>query len=399
MKILWVNPHFLHPTTKGGHIRTLEMLRHLHRWHEVHYIALENADEPEGVRRSCEYCSRSYPIPHRTPPRGSVAFAAQAARNLLSSLPLAVSRYYSPRMKSFISDLLRREKFDRMVCDFLAAAPNIPNLKQTLLFQHNVETIIWQRHMETASGRLRKALFRMQANRMAAYEGRVCREAGHIVAVSETDAGRFRSMFGVAQVSEIPTGVDIDFFAPPASTPSTSDLVFVGSMDWLPNIDGCTYFVNEILPLIRQCKPDCSLAIVGRRPTRAILELAEKDANIQITGTVPDIRPYLWGSTVSIVPLRIGGGTRLKIYEAMAAKLPVVSTAVGAEGLPLANGRHIFLKDTPQAFADACLELLEKRELRLDMAQQAWDLVSSRFSWEQAARCFEEILIKAPALN
>ena len=262
-----------------------------------------------------------------------------------------------------------------------------------------METTIWQRHVETASGRFRKALFRVQADRMAAYEGRVCREAGHIAAVSETDAGRFRTMFGAAQVSEVPTGVDIDFFAPPALAPSTTDLVFVGSMDWLPNIDGCTYFVKEILLLIRRFKPDCSLAIVGRRPTREIIELAAKDANIQVTGTVPDIRPFLWGAAVSIVPLRIGGGTRLKIYEAMAAKLPVVSTTVGAEGLPVANGEHIFLRDTPQAFADACLELLEKKDLRFQMAQQAWDLVSSRFSWEQAARCFEEILIKAPSLN
>ena len=357
MKILWANPHFLHPTNKGGQIRTLEMLRHLHRWHEIHYVALENAGEPEGVERSSEYCAKAYPIQHAVPRRGSPAFVAQALRNLLNPLPLAVSRYQSSRMRQVISGLLQQGSFDRLVCDFLFVAPNIPSLNQALLFQHNVETTIWDRHLERSPTALHRAFFRLQRNRMAAYEGRTCRESAHLVAVSAKDVDRFRTMFGVSRISEVPTGVDISFFSPPPSQANRiADLVFVGSMDWLPNIDGCTYFVNDILPVIRKRKPDVTVAIVGRSPGTDILEMAQRDPKIQVSGTVPDIRPYLWGSSVSIVPLRIGGGTRLKIYEAMAAKIPIVSTTIGAEGLPVLNGRHLFLADTPEEFAHRCVD-------------------------------------------
>jgi glycosyltransferase involved in cell wall biosynthesis len=402
MKILWVNPHFLHPTTKGGQIRTLEMLRHLHRWHEIHYVALENPAEPEGLRRSSEYCSRAYPIPHSLPARGSASFFFQAAGNLLDPLPLAISRYRSAQMKSEVARLLSAGTFDRLVCDFLFSAPNIPFLSQALLFQHNVETTIWDRHLENAHSLPAKAFFRLQRNRMARYEGGVCRQSAHVVAVSTQDAERLRTMFQAERVSEVPTGVDVASFTPPQDREPEhkADLVFVGSMDWLPNIDGCNYFVREILPLIRRRRPHCTLAIVGRSPGSSILEMARSDPGIFVSGTVPDIRPYFWGSSISIVPLRIGGGTRLKIYEAMAAQAPIVSTSIGAEGLPVVHGTNLYLADTPAAFAEHCLELLDSAAARKKMAQNAYEMVSARFSWESAARVFETILRdRVPALR
>ena len=265
-----------------------------------------------------------------------------------------------------------------------------------------METTIWDRHLETAPDPLRKAFFRLQRNRMAAYEGRICRDSAFVVAVSKKDSDRFSSMFGVKHVLDVPTGVDVDVFTPRngAADKKIADLVFVGSMDWLPNIDGCNYFVNEILPIIRQRKPDCSVAIVGRSPGSGILEMAKKDPRIIVSGTVPDIKPYFWGSAVSIVPLRIGGGTRLKIYEAMAAKAPIVSTTVGAEGLPVVNGKNIFLADTPDAFAESCLRLLASEPLRQEVSGAAWQMVSSEFSWESAARIFAGLLEKeAPSLR
>jgi glycosyltransferase involved in cell wall biosynthesis len=223
-----------------------------------------------------------------------------------------------------------------------------------------------------------------------------------VVAVSSQDAQRFRTMFQAKRVSEVPTGVDVASFTPPKDQPfdHKADLVFVGSMDWLPNIDGCNYFVREILPLIRQKRPKCTFAIVGRSPGSGILEMARADPGILVSGTVPDIRPYFWGSSVSVVPLRIGGGTRLKIYEAMAAKAPIVSTSIGAEGLPVIHGRNLYLADTPETFAQHCLELLDSVPARRQIAQTAYEMVSARFSWENAARVFEAILRdETPALS
>jgi glycosyltransferase involved in cell wall biosynthesis len=294
-------------------------------------------------------------------------------------------------MLQLITTLLR-EGFDATICDFLAAASHFPDLSGCLLFQHNVETALWRRHAQQAPDPLRKFYFRLQAARMLAYEGAACRAASHIVAVSKPDAESMRSLFGVSRISEIATGVNLEFFSPPASAPPTADLVFIGSMDWMANIHGVQRFVDESLPLIRRGRPACSLAIVGRAPAKEITSLAERDPNIIVTGTVPDVRPWLWGSLVSIVPLYIGGGTRLKIYESMAAKIPVVSTSIGAEGLLIHPPQDIRIADTPEAFAEKCVGLLEDPDERSRMAAAAWELVSSNFSWERVALSFERIL-------
>jgi len=394
MKTLWVNTNFMHPTTKGGQIRTLEMLRHLHRRHEIHYVAIEKAGEPEGPARAGEYSFRAYPFQHRIRPRNSPLFFSEAIKGLLSPVPVAVERFNPPGMREFLEQLIRKEGFDCAVVDHLAPTSYFPDLPHAIFFQHNVETVIWRRHVEHAAGPLRRWYFGLQARRMFEYERRVSLAAGHIVAVSQTDADEMRRLFGVTRVSEIPTGVNIEYFLPPAVRPSGAgaDLVFVGSMDWLPNVDGVLYFVREVLPLIRQKRPGCTVAIVGRTPPQKVCDLASQDWGIQVTGTVPDIRPYLWGSKVSIVPLRIGGGTRLKIYEAMAAKIPVVSTTVGAEGLTVDPPGDIRIGDTPRDFADRSLELLASAEERTRVATAAWEMVNANFSWDHVSRCFERVM-------
>ncbi|MEK7754597.1 MAG: glycosyltransferase family 4 protein [Acidobacteriota bacterium] len=390
MKILWVKTDFLHPTTRGGQIRTLEMLRRLHARHEIHYVALDDGNNEEGVCRASEYCSRAYPIPHRVVGKNSPAFAWQLAAGLFARLPVALSRYRSDGMRRTVDKLRAAEKFDLVVCDFLAPAPNLERLEECVLFQHNVETLIWERHWQTATDPARRLYFRLQAGKMLAYERQVCRRVARVVAVSEADAELMRARFGVSNVAAVPTGVDVDWFKPPRETARVADLVFGGSMDWLPNIDAVKYMLREIMPLIRRRRPATSMAIVGRNPAPEILALARREPWIQVTGTVPDVRPYLWGSLVSVVPLRIGGGTRLKIYESMAARVPVVATSVGAEGLECRHPDQIRLADTPEAFAEACLELLENAGERERIGAAAQELVASRFSWEQVARCFEQ---------
>jgi glycosyltransferase involved in cell wall biosynthesis len=400
MKALWVNTNFMHPTTKGGQIRTLEMLRHLHRRHEIHYVAIEKPHEPEGPARAGEYSFRAYPFRHHIRSKSSPLFWGELVRGLFSPVPLAVERFHPPGMSEFLEGLIRKEGFDCAVVDHLAPTAYFPDLPHAIFFQHNVETVIWRRHVEYASDPLRRWYFQMQADRMFDFERRVARDAGHIVAVSRADADAMRKLFGVTRVSEIPTGVNLEFFTPPPEPPAAgADLVFVGSMDWLPNVDGILYFVREVLPLIRHKRPDCSMAVVGRIPAPKISELAAQDKRIEVTGTVPDIRPYLWGSAVSIVPLRIGGGTRLKIYEAMAAKIPVVSTTVGAEGLTVNPPVDIRIGDTPEQFAAHCLELLADAEVRRRVASAAWEMVNANFSWDHVSRCFESVMEQGPRLR
>jgi len=398
MKILWVKADFLHPTTRGGQIRTLETLKRLHRRHEIHYIGIENPAEPEGVERSAEYCTRAYPVRHSVTDKNSLAFVGQLVRGVFSSLPVAVERYRSDTMRQKIAELTSAIRFDATVCDFLFPAPNFPDLSGCVLFQHNVEAAIWRRHASNARDPLRHWYFQLQARRMEIYEREVCRSVRRVIAVSAQDAAAMRDGYGASNVEWVPTGVDVEAFSRPRErelrdTARWTDLVFLGSMDWMPNQDGARWFIEEVFPRIRARKADCTVALVGRRPDAGTRDLAARVAGVTVTGTVDDVRPYLWDATISIVPLRVGGGTRLKIYEAMAAGVPVISTAIGAEGLDVNPGENISIADTPGDFADACVALLEDSDRRESLAAKARELVRARYSWDEVAKCFERLLV------
>jgi glycosyltransferase involved in cell wall biosynthesis len=392
MKILWVKADFLHPTSGGSQIRTLETLKRLHLRHEIHFAALDLPQPGVGVQRTSEYCTKAYPVPHPTPQKTGPRYWAELARGPWTRMPVPMRRYRSHALLRVVETLARLERFDAIVCDFLASAANVRELGNAVLFQHNVESIIWKRHVEHAATPLHRAYSRGQYRRMLRYEAEVCRGAKKIIAVSDADVRSLQSLYGVTGVCSVPTGVNTEYFAPPPGRTLTYDLVFLGAMDWRPNVDGLTWFAGNVLPLIRRRRPGCSLAVVGRRPTAEVLKLAGSDPHIHVSGTVDDVRPYLWESAVSIVPLRIGGGTRLKIYEAMAARIPVVSTSVGAEGLDIRNHENIAIADAPEEFAERCVALLDDAGARLRMAANAWETVAACYSWEVVSRKFEQLL-------
>lgn len=392
MKILWVCPFFLHPTDRGAQIRTLGTLRELHKRHEIHFAALNDPGNAVGPTKSSEYSSRSLSVRHQAPSRGSLRILPQLAASLADPVPLAVSRYESKELRHIITREIAAENYDSIVCDFLAAAPNLPDWSRCVLFQHNVETTIWQRHVEQATSPAKRLFFRMQAAKMERFERNVCQAARHVIAVSEIDAMRMRTMFGIDSVSSVPTGVDVDYFAENGAAAISSDMIFTGSMDWLPNVDAVEYFIAEVLPLIRARIPGATFTIAGRSPDPRVLRAAEGVAGVTITGKVADMRPYLWGAKLSVVPIRIGGGTRLKIYECMAAGLPVVSTTIGAEGLSYTDGKDILLADNPASMADCCVRLLTDQSRRHAVAAEACAHVRQNFSWEAVSRIFEGIL-------
>jgi len=289
MKILWVKSDFLHPTTRGGQIRTLETIKRLHQKHLVHYIAFDDPVQREGPRRAGEYSSAHYAIPHSVAEKKltSPAFVTQLIAGMISPLPIAIVRWRSVAMRREIERLQRSEQFDAIVCDFLSSAPNIPDLSQAVIFQHNVEAMIWCRHVEHTGNVVKKAYFQLQAKRMAQYEGEACRKAKRVIAVSEADAATMRREYGVRNVSPVTTGVDLEYFRRPAQVvsdlKSTSDLVFVGSMDWMPNSEGIRWFVREVFPLILKKRPQTTFAVVGRKPPPDVDAMTNE--RIKVTGT------------------------------------------------------------------------------------------------------------------
>ena len=401
MRILWLKTELLHPVDKGGKIRTYQMLRALKRGHHVTYLTLDDGAAPEdAAARAEEYCHELVRVPHRTREKFSAGFYAELARNLFSPLPYFVKKYESDEMRREVAARARSGAFDVLVCDFLNPAVNVPpGLRlPTVLFEHNVEAVIWRRHYEVQTHPLKKAYLYGQWRKAFSYERAACRRFDAVVTVSRDDAETIRRDYGVREVSDVPTGVDTDFFRPSGDVATEPHgLVFTGSMDWLPNEDAIQFFTRDILPLVRARVPDVKLTVVGRKPYESLQELSRRDPSVVVTGRVEDVRPYMERSAVYVVPIRVGGGTRLKIYEAMAMGRPVVSTTVGAEGLPLRDGEDLLLADTPRAFADAVTRLLRDEGFARELGARGAATVRERFGWGAAAAAFAAACERAVA--
>jgi sugar transferase (PEP-CTERM/EpsH1 system associated) len=401
LRILWLKSDLLLPLDKGGKLRTWHLMRHLAERHEITYLAFADPDEdPEHVRGMRAVASRIETIPRRDPPKGSLRFFVDAGLHVLDPLPYAVGKYRSRAYRRRLAELLRTEHFDLIVCDFLFPAVNLPRGLPcpAVIFTHNVESEIWRRHAETKTSLAGRLLYGAQYRRMRRYESRALSRFDGVLAVSDADRQTFARVYPGAvrgPVHVIPTGVDTDFFAPcdPASPADSRDIVFTGSMDWLPNEDAMIFFCEKVLPLIRAEVPDVRLSIVGRAPTPAVSKLAEiYGDSVRVTGRVDDVRPYIAGAGVYVVPLRIGGGTRLKIFEAMSMAKAVVSTGVGAEGLPIKDGRHLILADEPNTFARAVVRLLRDVGRRRELEAAARQLVVDRYDWSAVAGALEAAL-------
>lgn len=399
MKILWIKTELLHPVDKGGKIRTYEMLKQLKRDHHVTYLALDDGTAPANARALAqEYCHKLVTVPHHTRAKFSAGFYVELVENLFSRLPYAVKKYESAEMRQALARLVEDDKPDVVVCDFLTPSVNVPeNLGcATVLFQHNVEAMIWQRHYETQSNPLKRLYLYGQWRKMRAFEQAECHRYDHVIAVSREDSEMMQRDYGVVSVTDVPTGVDTEFFRPQTGAqPEPMSLVFTGSMDWIPNVDAINWFCSEILPLVRAKLPNVKLTVVGRKPGRELMELSERDSLIAVTGRVDDVRPYMENAAAYIVPIRIGGGTRLKIYEAMAMERPLISTTVGAEGLPVNNGEELLIADTPETFADSVVRVLTDQVYADQLGQRAAKTVRERFGWERVAAVFAEICQRA----
>jgi sugar transferase (PEP-CTERM/EpsH1 system associated) len=393
--ILWLKTELLHPVDKGGKIRTYQMLKELKRDHQITYLTLDDgAAAAEAREQATEYCHDVITIPHHTTEKFSAAFYSELASNLLSPLPYAIKKYYSAPMRKQVSQLTASRGFDVLVCDFLAPAVNVPQevACPTVLFQHNVEAMIWKRHFEVQSNPVKRIYLRGQWRKMRAFEHRSCGRFDTVVTVSREDREMIRREYETENVYDVPTGVDVEFFKPSGAVPSdANNLVFTGSMDWLPNEDAIRYFTDQIMPLIKDKVSDVTLTVVGRNPYPGLLELSKHDDSIIVTGRVDDVRPFMEKAAVYIVPLRIGGGTRLKIFEAMAMEKAVVSTSVGAEGLPVRNDEELILADTPEAFAESVVRLLHNQALARRLGRGAATRVRETFGWRRVAENFASI--------
>lgn len=383
----------LYPADTGGRIRSSKLFERLSRVHHVTTLCFRTSDDrAEHVEMMRACCSTFETVNWEDTPKFTPRFYAELAGALFSALPYTAIKYRSAEMSQRILTLLASGQYDLLLCDFLQPSVNCLDnpFRPKVLFEHNVEAAIVTRQAEHASNPIARAYLRQEAQKVRRFEQRAAAVFDHCIMVSEEDRRTMAAEYGAHNTSTIPTGVDLDYFRPLGEESADPTLAFVGSMDWLPNQDAVEFFVAQILPRIRRELP-APFIVVGRNPPAAIRSMTGN--GVQVTGTVDDVRPYVGSAQVCVVPIRIGGGTRIKIFEAMAMGKAIVSTTIGAEGLPVTHGKDILLADDPADFATAVVRLLRDTGLRNRLGDAGRRLVSGHYTWDAAAQRFSDICV------
>lgn len=390
-RMLFVSTRYLYPVDSGGKIRTTQILRGLKGGrYSVTLVSPAPVDWRERHGRDIEAaCDRFVAWPEL---QRHALFHYTRLVHVASRLPVPVATDRSePGMRAIAVELAGRP--DILVLDFAHAAVLAPSAVPcpTVVFTHNLEAEIFERQSRHAARLPVRMLWRNQHRKMLRFEGDVLRRADGVVAVSERDAQAMRRDYGCSNVATIRTGVDLDFFTY-GRKPVGRSVVFMGAMDWTPNADGIRTFLTEVWPQIVARVPDATMTVVGRAPPPSLVRQFERTSSaVRFTGLVDDVRPHVRESAVFVIPLRIGGGTRLKVYEAMGLGCPVVSTALGVEGLPVEPGRHFLAAEIGAPMADAIVHLLLDTERQQALSHAARAFVEENFSFRAAAADFESI--------
>ena len=398
LKVLFLSQRFLFPQDTGGKIRTSNILEHLNKKFSVTVISnVESPKDDPYVHRMDRLCDKFISVPWKETKRYTVKFYWEVFKKSFSVYPVTMLNDYSPELEEAVLKELSNVEYDLAICDFMQSTLNfrqVTNIPR-ILFQHNVETTISQRHMQSSKDPVSKIFWWLQFRKMFYHEKRESNLFDTVIAVSDADKQRMEKWYKLDNVQTIPTGVDTNFYSLNGKEPEKKQIVFVGAMDWLPNNDAMYYFLEKIFPLIQQEEPGVNFIIVGRNPSPQLQNFANSYSNVEVTGWVEDTRPYITESAVFLVPIRIGGGTRMKIYEGMAMGKAIVSTSIGAEGLPLKDSEHIYFADDEKSFADQVVNLLRNEELRKQIGTNARQYVYYNFRWEKVADVFAEICREA----
>ena len=386
-----------YPPTSGKRIRTYELLRRLADRHRLTLFAHRHADATEAVAAEEAFRRlgvRTVVLPRPLPRKSGAGFYARLAGNLLSPLPYSVALHATPAYIAAVRDYAQRHAVDLWHCEWTpyahilraAFGPHLDWLRWTVM-AHNVESLIWHRYARVEPQAWKRWYIRRQQSKYERFERWAYSQATLPIAVSDTDARLIREQFGAERVAVVENGVDETAFRPQRDVERDPyHLLFLGSLDWRPNLDAVAWLLEEILPVVVAAQPRTRLSIVGRRPPAWLCQRCRQFPYVQLVADVPDVRPFLARCGLLVVPLRVGGGTRLKILEALSCGTPVVSTTIGAEGLDLQPGQDLLLADDPASFTAAILEAFRQPLEMQDMAAAAGDKIRHRYSWTVLAR-------------
>jgi glycosyltransferase involved in cell wall biosynthesis len=391
MKILLLTQVLPYPPDSGPKVKTWNLVKYLAAHHEVVLTSFVRGDESASVRVLEDICQAVYTIPIQ---RGGLPEAGYLARSFLTNVPFLMTRDDRSAMRHLVDRLAAIQRFDIAHADQLNMAQyarRVPQAKK-ILDAHNALWLLYQRLAETMPQKPKRWLFERDWRLLKRYEGWLCREFDGIAAVSDEDRLALEEAAGRSlKLSVIPIAVDTHEIQPVQREIGASHILHMGTMYWPPNIDGVLWFLDEVLPRIWAQKPDAHFDIVGANPPPEIKSYGQRDARIRVAGYVPDPTPYLAQTAVSVVPLRAGGGMRVKILTALAQGLPLVTTSLGAEGIILEHQRHAWVADSPQDFAEGVLCLLKDRDLAGRLGRNGRSLIAEKYDTRATGRLVEDL--------
>lgn len=388
MRIAFVAARPPYPLDSGGRIRTFHLLQSVSQVHDVTLVTTAEGDRDRDALAALgeavgKITIRAVAVGRRAAPLRRVA---RGIRALSGPLPYTWVTYCDPRFRNHIKWVLGERQYDLVHCDHIHVAQAVAGLDTPprLLHAHNIESVIFRRLAEHESSLWRRPLIAWQARKTMRAEAEAHRYFDRSVVVSDVDRVELERISPGRAISVVPNGVDPAWLEPVGGVELAPTMVFAGAMDWVPNIDGVGFFVREVLPRIRQQIPDAALWVVGRTPPPSLAR-SWTAAGVRVTGTVLDVRPFVARARLVVVPLRIGGGTRLKILEAWAMRKAVLSSTVGAEGLPVVDGENIALADTPEAMAASAVSLLRNPNQAARLGAAGRQVVEDQFTWPRVA--------------
>lgn len=393
LKVLVLDEEIPFPLNSGKRIRTWNLLRNLRQQHAITFVCYGMPDtqgisklEQLGIR---VVLVRSLPAPN------SFSFYAGAFSNIFSMWPYSVSRHHTRRFSRAVRELVTTESFDLAHFEWTPYASYMHDVGPlpTLIMAHNIEATVWRRRAECAPNLMERLFMGMQAWKMARFEKTCFSKAGRVVAVSAEEQ-KTAKLWGARMTSLVSNGVDTQYLHPTDEPGERDSLLFLGSLDWQPNRDALLYLLREILPRIQATNPQAKLRVVGRQPATRLREQVEGLSGVEWVGEVPDIRPHFVRAAVVLVPLRIGGGSRIKILESMSMGKAVVTTRIGAEGLDVVSGNHCLIADSPAEFSRSVAQLLDAPERAAELGRKGRELVMKQYDWNILARTLAQAWIE-----
>lgn len=400
MHILFLSQVLPYPLDAGPKVRAYYTLRHLANNHQVTLLSfIRPSDRPADIAHLEQWCERVVTVPIR---RSRWRDGLALGRGLFSGEPFLISRDRVPEMEEELRRLVRGESFDVIHADQLWMAPYALSGQKwavaagrqqpkLVLDQHNAVYLIPRRMAAAETNPLVRTGLNWEAGRMARYEAEVCRDFNQVVTVTKEDQDILLALCGQRELPTFSAAIPIcgdPQSVRPVDPLQGEGILFFGGMHWPPNADGIEWFSREILPTIWETRPATPLMAIGKEPPAVLGQMGER---VVAPGYVADPEPFWQRSRLFVVPLRAGGGMRVKIIDAWTRGLPVISTTVGAEGIAVCDGKNILLADTAEAFAEAVIRVLSDDELATRLAANGRQTVLECYDWRKIYRAWDRV--------